>query len=429
MFTSFSTALSALNATSTAIDVVGNNLANLNTPGFKTSEVCFRDLVTQSLGAGLGETQVGFGTGTPLTVREFSQGAIQTSAGVLDAAIQGDGFFIVNDSQGTTLYTRAGNFQVDKNGNLMTDTGDYVQGWTTIDPNTGHVVTNGPIGNIVVPVGSLKAPAATSLFTIDCNLNSNAAPDTNTNANGTPDTSSDFSVPMRIYDSLGVSHVLTVSFEKTGANTWNYKVTIPGEDVGQQAGTAVDLGADGSLTFGQDGKLPSGISPIQINITGLADGAADISDLSWNLYNPDGSGKITQYGQPSSSSASAQNGSGAAQLVHVGLADGGGILAQYSDGEQVVVGQVAMASIRNPDTLIAEGNNTFQLSARTANPSIGVPGTGGRGTIVGGAVEASTVDIATEFTNLIVYQRGYEANAHVVTTADTLSQDTINLIH
>src|SRR5579871_4911602 len=140
MFTSFSTALSALSATSTAIDVVGNNLANLNTPGFKTSQVVFRDLVTQSLGAGLGETQVGFGTGQPLTVREFSQGAIQTSSGLLDAAIQGDGFFVVQDASGQDLYTRAGNFQTDTSGNLKTDTGDMVQGWTA-DPTTGLVDT------------------------------------------------------------------------------------------------------------------------------------------------------------------------------------------------------------------------------------------------------------------------------------------------
>src|SRR3954449_7189788 len=129
MFTSFSTALSALNATSTAIDVVGNNLANLNTPGFKTSQVCFRDLVTQSLGAGLGETQVGFGTGRPLTIRQFSQGAIQASTGLLDAAIQGDGFFVIKNAQNNVVYTRAGNLQVDLSGNLLNNTGERVQGW------------------------------------------------------------------------------------------------------------------------------------------------------------------------------------------------------------------------------------------------------------------------------------------------------------
>lgn len=422
MFTSFSTALSALSADSTAIDVVGNNLANLNTPGFKTSQVCFRDLVTESLGAGLGETQVGFGTGRPLTVRQFSQGSIQTSSGLLDAAIQGDGFFVVQNDSGELLYTRAGNFQTDKAGNLLTDTGARVQGWTTIDPNTGEVDTNGNISNIVVPVGSLKPPIATTGFTVDLNLNSDAAADTTSN----------FTNAITVYDSLGASHVLTLNFSKAGANSWNYQVTMPGGEVGGgTAGTAFPIsGASGTLTFDTNGQLtsPASGSPIVFTIPGLTDGAADMS-LSWDPYNSSGKGRITQFGQPSSPSAQAQNGSAAAQLAHVGLADGGAILAEYTDGTQVVVGQVAMAEIRNPATLIAAGNNAFQVSALTANPSIGTPGTGGRGTIQGGATEASTVDIATEFTNLIVYQRAYEANAHVVTTADTLSQDTINLIH
>ncbi len=422
MFTSFSTALSALNADSTAIDVVGNNLANLNTPGFKTSEVCFRDLVTESLGAGLGETQVGFGTGQPLTVREFSQGAIQTSSGVLDAAIQGDGFFVVQDSSGQTMYTRAGNFQTDTSGNLLTDTGDKVQGWTTIDPTTGAVDTNGNVGNIVVPVGSLKPPVASTSITDDLNLNSDAA------ADGT----SAFTTPITVYDSLGSSHVLALDFQKTAANTWSYQVTMSGDEIsGGTAGTPFPIsGASGSMTFDSTGQLtsPANGSPIAFTIPGLTDGASDMN-LSWNPYTSTGAGRITQFGQPSSSSASSQDGSASAQLSHVGLATGGTILAEYTDGTQVVVGQVALASVRNPSTLIAAGNNNFMLSALTANPSIGVPGTGGRGTIQGGAVEASTVDIATEFTNLIVYQRAYEANAHVVTTADTLSQDTINLIH
>jgi len=421
MFTSFSTALSALSATSTAIDVVGNNLANMNTPGFKTSAVAFRDLVTQSLGAGLGETQVGFGTGLPLTIRQFTQGAIQTSSGLLDAAIQGDGFFVVSDQNGNTLYTRSGNFQVDKSGNLLTDTGQKVQGWTTINPATQAVDTNGPLGNIVVPVGSLNAPTATTQFTCDLNLNSAA----------TADTTSDFSTPMTVYDSLGNSHVLTLNFEKTGANQWSYNVTIPGEDVsGGTLGTPFPIsGASGTFTFDSSGNLtgPAVGSPITFGITSLADGAADMN-LSWNPYTSTGAARITQFAQPSAPSASSQNGSPAAQLVHVGLANGGGVLAQYSNGHQLIVGQVAIASIRNADTLIAQGNNNFQLSALTANPSIGVPGTGGRGLIVGGSIEASTVDIATEFTNLITYQRAYEANGKVVTSADQLSQDTINLI-
>ena len=422
MFTSFSTALSALSATSTAIDVVGNNLANLNSPGFKTSQVVFRDLVTQSLGAGLGETQVGFGTGQPLTVRQFTQGAIQTTSGLLDASVQGDGFFVIKDEAGNTQYTRAGNFQADKSGNLLTDTGQRVQGWTTINSTTGAVDTNGPIGSILVPVGELKPPTTTTRFTLDLNLNSAAA----------ADASSAFSTAITAYDSLGTSHVLTVDFVKSGPNEWSYQVNIPGDDVtGGTAGTPFPIdGASGTIKFDSNGKLsdPAVDSPIQLSITGLTDGAGDMA-VEWDLYTGVGTGRITQFGQKSAASASMQNGSSAAQLVHVGLADGGQILAQYSNGDQVVVGQLALASIRNPDTLIAAGNNNFALSARTATPSIGVPGTGGRGTIVGGSIEASTVDIAREFTNLIVYQRGYEANSRVISTADQLSQDTINLIH
>src|SRR5689334_4626385 len=324
MFTSFSTALSALSANSTAIDVVGNNLANLNSPGFKTSQVVFRDLVTQSLGAGLGETQVGFGTGQPLTVRQFTQGAIQTTSGLLDASVQGDGFFVITDEAGNTEYTRAGNFQADKYGNLLTGTGQRVQGWTTINSTTGAVDTNGPVGNIIVPVGELKAPTPTTQFTLDLNLDSSAA----------ADATSAFSTAITSYDSLGTSHVLTVDFVKTGANEWSYQVSIPGEEV--TAGTAgtpyAITGASGTLTFDANGKLtdPAAGSPIEFDIAGLADGASDMS-LNWDPYTAAGAGRITQFGQKSAASASSQNGSSAAQLVHVGLADGGRILAQYSN--------------------------------------------------------------------------------------------------
>src|ERR1039458_4170815 len=197
MFTSFSTALSALDATSTAIDVVGNNLANLNTPGFKDSTTYFRDLVTESLGAGLGETQVGFGTGTPMTIRHFTQGAIQSSTGVLDAAI-------------------------------------------------GSVNTKMASSNIVVPVGGVKQPTATTNMTLDFNLNSAAA----------ADATSDHSETIKVYDTLGTSHTLTVNLEKTGANQWSYAVTMPGEDLaGGTAGTPTAIsGASGTLTFGTDRK-------------------------------------------------------------------------------------------------------------------------------------------------------------------------------
>jgi flagellar hook protein FlgE len=418
MFTSFSTALSALNATSTAIDVVGNNLANMNSTGFKGSDMSFSDLVTQSIGAGLGTTQVGFGTATPLTVADFSQGAIQTTDGLLDGAISGSGFFVVQDpSSGNTEYTRAGNFQTDANGNLMTANGDFVQGWTAINPANGQVDTNGPVSNIVIPVGSLEAPVATTTVTADLNLNSAA------NADNT----STFSTPVTIYDSLGTSHVLTLSFTKTAANTWTYTATLPPNDLVDPTTAQV---ATGNLVFDSDGSLDltQTTTPVTFQMPALADGATSGNTITWNLTDPNGNGSITQFDQPSASSSSTQDGQAAAELVNVGLGNGGTILAQYSDGQQVTVGQVALASIRNPDSLVAIGNNNFMLSQASATPNIGVAGTGGRGSIEGGALEASNVDIATEFTNLIVYQRSYEASGKVVTTADQLSEDTINLI-
>ena len=412
MFTSFSTALSALGAHSTAVDVVGNNLANLNTPGFKASVVSFYDLVTQSLGAGLGETQVGFGVARPITLRQFSQGAIQSSAGPLDAAIQGDGFLVLRSKANATIYGRGGNLQVDRNGSLLTATGERVQGWAS---QTGVINTNLPVGDITVPVGSLRPATSTSQITFDMNLNARAT------AGPPPDT---FSSSMETYDSLGVSHIVTIQMTKTAnAGEWSYSYSVPDADVSTPVAPVT-----GTVTFGPNGVLtnPPATGPFPtLSISGLNSGAAPM-DVTWNMFNGD-TPRLTQFAQPSAISALGQNGSPAAQLVRVGLGDGGVMLAQYSNGEQVVVGQLAMASIRNPESLISVGNNSYQLSARSATPAVGTPGTGGRGTIIGGAVENSTVDIAKEFTNLIVLQRGYQANTRVITTVDEISQETINL--
>ncbi|MFN0102132.1 MAG: flagellar hook protein FlgE [Bryobacteraceae bacterium] len=412
MYTSFSTALSALNAHATAIDVVGNNLANLNTPGFKASVASFYDLVTQSAGAGMGETQVGFGVARPLTIRQFSQGAIQTSNGPLDAAIQGDGFLVMRTPAGATVYGRGGNLQVDKNGVLMTATGERVQGWMGAN---GVVNTTGPIGDITNPTGALRAAKATETFSFDLNLNAAAT------AGPPADT---FSSALEVYDTLGISHIVTVDFTKTAnSGEWSYAVSIPDSDV-----TSPVTPVTGTINFDSSGRLvnPTAAGPFPaLAVTGLASGAADMN-LTWNLYNG-ATPRLTQFAQPSAPSANAQDGNPAANFLRVGLGDSGKIFAQYSDGQQVQVGQLAMASVRNPESLLSVGNNSYQVSGRSATPAIGLPGTGGRGTIMGGAIENSTVDIAREFTNLIVLQRGYQANSRVITTVDEISQETINL--
>ncbi len=412
MLSSFSTALSALTADETAINVVGNNLANLNTPGFKNTVVSFSDLVTQSLGSGSGETQVGGGVGTPITLNQFSQGAIQSTNGPLDAAIQGDGFFIVQGPNNATEYTRGGNFQVNSAGTLETATGQPVQGWTA---SGGILNTNGPLSPITVPTGTLTAPIATTTSSVSLNLNATA-----TVANGS------FSTSVTTYDSLGTSHVVTYTFTPTGTpNQWNFSATIPAADA-----TTVTP-ATGTLTFDTNGNLisplPTDPQPV-ITATGMTDGSSDMS-ITWNLYNGQNgtTPTITQFAQASATNAVTQDGAASANLSSVSLGTGGQVIALYDNGQQVVVGQMAMASIRNPDSLIGAGNNNYLASGTTALPAIGIPGTGGRGTVLGQSVESSTVDMATEFTNLIVYQRSYEASAHVVTTVDQMSQDTINL--
>jgi len=415
MFTSFSTALSALSAMSTAIDVTGNNLANLNTIAFKASDVSFHDLVTQSIGAGLENAQVGFGVGTPTTEALFTQGAIQTTGGALDAAIQGDGFFLIQGPDGGTEYTRAGNFQTDSSGNLETATGQQVQGWTQTN---GVLDTNAPPSNITIPTGTVQPPVVTQNISFSLNLNAAA---TAGSANGT------FATSVTIYDSLGVSHVVTATFteDPTVAGQWDYSLSIPNADLANPPGTPLT----GAINFNSSGVLinpAQGAASPQLAITGLADGAADMT-VNWNLYNgttPD----ITQFAQDSSVSAVTQDGSPAAQLTTVAISTNGAVLAQFSNGQQTVVGQLAMATIRNPDSLIAAGDNNYELSSASALPAVGLPGTGGRGTVEGGAVESSTVDIATEFTNLITYQRGYEANSKIVNATDEISQDTISLI-
>ena len=412
---SFSTALSALSAFSTAIDVTGNNLSNLDTIGFKASAVSFHDLVTQSISAGLGSTQVGFGVGTPTTAALFTQGALQTTGGTLDAAIQGDGFFVIQGPDNSIEYTRAGNFQTDENGDLETATGQAVQGWTQVG---GVLNTNAPPSNITIPTGIVQPPVVTQNFTFDMNLNAAATPGT---ATGT------FATSVTVYDSLGDSHVVTATFtqDPTTAGQWDYSISIPDSDVSSPPATPLT----GSINFSSSGVLttPAATDPEpQLQITGLADGAADMT-LNWNLYNGTTS-RLTQFAQPSSVSAVSQDGSAAAQLTQVAIAVGGQILAQFSNGQQTVVGQLAMATVRNPDSLLASGNNNYQLSALSALPAVGLPGTGGRGTVVGGSVESSTVNVATEFTNLITYQRGYEANSKVINAVDELSQDTIGLI-
>jgi flagellar hook protein FlgE len=413
---SFSIALSGLTADSAALDVVGNNLANLNTTGFKDTTVSFYDLLQQSVAGG--STQIGGGVSAPQTEALFTQGSIQTTGGNYDAAINGNGFFVVQDQSGNTLYTRAGNFQLNANGDLVTATGQYVQGWSA---QNGVVNTSGAIGDISIPSNALQTPSASQNMSLSVNLNAAGVV-------GQP--SGSFSTSINVVDSLGETQTLTVNFTETAPGSWNYEVDIPGAALTSGTAGTPSAVANGTLTFDANGNLTSPTAPAQvpIAITGLADGANDMN-INWNLATIGGTGTplITQYAATSAVSASTQDGVAASQVTQVSIANGGAITAQFSDGNSVVVGQLALASVSNPDSLITVGQNNYSVGADTATPVIGVPNTGTLGTVEGGALEASTVDIATEFTNLIVYQNSYEANSKVISTLDQMTQNLLNL--
>lgn len=416
MATALSNALSGLQANSQAINVVSGNLANMNTYGYKANDVSFEELVSQNSAAS-GNSNLTGGSVVPLSNQTFAQGSVTTTGGAYDAAIQGNGFFVVQNQQGQQAFTRAGNFTLDATGHLLTQSGDYVDGWNGVN---GVVNTNSPLSNIVLPVAGLRAPTTTTEFSLNLNLNAGAAVGT---------TDATFSSPMQVVDSQGQTHVLTVTYTETAPGTWGYNITIPSADLTGASGTTTSLGT-GSLTFDPSGNLsspPAGAGAIPIPVTGLANGAANMN-LTWNLYDANGVPQITQYDQASANLASTQNGTQAGQLTSISIGNNGELTAKYSNGDNVAVAQLAVASILNPGSMQDLGSNTFGVTSATAVPAIGTPGSGSRGTVTGGALESSTVDIATEFTNLLVYERGYQANSKVVTTEDQVIQATLGLI-
>jgi flagellar hook protein FlgE len=417
MFPAFSIALSALDANSTAIDVVGNNLANLNTTGYKDTTVNFSDLISQSLGVGgTSSSQVGMGVGPVSTVANYIQGTVTNTQGPTDAAIEGSGFFVVQNASNQTLYTRDGSFQVDGNGNLVTATGEKVQGWNAVN---GVVNANGPVSNLSVPLGTTVPATATTTMSVNVNLNASVA---------TTDPGAVFAAPIQVVDSQGATHTLTATFTKTATNSWSYAVTIPAADLSSGGTTTL---TSGKLTFDANGNITSpaaSTDPQTVKVTGLADGAADLN-IGWNLHDSSGNSLITQLAEASSVGAIKQNGEPAGQIVSVSLQNGGIVMADYSNGQQSVVGQLAVASIPNPESLTSVGNNNLETTFTTGSVSVGAPGTTGRGQIVAGALESSTVDIASEFTKLLTYERSYQAASRVITASDQLMQETVNLIH
>ncbi len=414
---SFSQGLSGLSANAVYLDTIGNNLANINTIGYKASAVSFMDLVSQTIGGtSSNPMQVGLGVTTGSISPIFSQGAIENTREATNAAIQGNGFFVVNDGSGNA-YTRAGNFSFDSDGALVTPDGYKVQGWTATNA-AGDIDTTGSLTDIIIPPGVLRQPTATSSMSTVTNLDSDAA---------VADTYTD---SVQIVDSLGASHVATILYTKTAASTWSYEITVPATEATGTAGTTagtVRIGAVGSLTFNGAGAMTAPIADVTLTgPTTWADGAT-VSSITWDLINADGDPTITSFAAASATSSKTQNGSAAGMIDNISIKANGSIVATLGAGQTVTVGQLALASFNNPKGLVKLGSSRYGESQSAGIANIGVAGTGGRGSLIGSALEQSNVDIAQEFTRMILAQRGYQANSKTITTSDELLLETLNL--
>jgi flagellar hook protein FlgE len=417
---SFSAGLSGLNANSTYLSVIGNNLANINTVGFKTSSVSFADLVSQSVGGpSINPMQVGLGVATGSISPVFAQGSIENSREATSVAIQGSGFFSVRDADsGTVSYTRAGNFSFDNAGTLITPDGFRVQGYSQVNPATGAIITTQAPADIVIPPGVLRAPTATTTARAQTNLNPNQAIDP---------ANPEFTTSVQIYDSLGSPHVLTIDFNRTGAGAWTYTVTVPQVDVTGTAGAPVTL-TSGNLTFNGAGQLTAPAADITIPGPATWANGATPNAINWDVVPAAGQSPIlTSYNAPSATASIAQNGSAAGQVDYVAINSSGEIVATFGAGQTVVVGQLALATFNNPKGLIKQGSNRYAETQAAGLPNVGTAGTGGRGGIIGNALESSNVDIAQEFTQMILAQRGYQANSRSITVADEILVETLQM--
>lgn len=440
----FSIPLSGLAAESTALSAIANNLANLNTVGYKDARTLFRDLFYQNLGTtGAGDPiQLGSGVAVGSLQTNFTGNNVESTGVKTHVAISGDGFFVVGKN-GNYQYTRAGNFHVGDDGLLTTEGGQYVMGYPAIN---GTVSTEA-LSPLQLGSGQMSPAVATTKIQLKANLDATAE---------VGSTAGSFSSPVNVYDSLGGSHILNATFTKTAANDWNYQITIPTSDLNTTPpadGTSLPANtvvASGSLSFDGNGKLLSQtgsdgtsyfsidetgnpvISPASISITGLKSGASDLN-IEWDIANPQawsaGGTNSAMIGQIASESEATPdpNGYGAGSLLDFAIGQDGRIEGSFSNGTSMVLGQMCLANFANTQGLSRSGDSNFAATLASGSASYGVPESGGRGSLAGGFLEMSNVDIASEFAAMITAQRGFQANARAVTTFDDIAQETINL--
>jgi flagellar hook protein FlgE len=399
------TAIGALSSHQIFMDVVADNLANVNTTAFKSNRVNFLSQFAQRLQAGssptadlggINPTQVGLGVRLGAISANLTQGTLQETGRMTDIAIQGDGFFIFRDGT-SQFYSRDGAIDMDSEGYLVNvSTGMRLQGWTA-SGSAAAINTGAAPGDLQIPLNSTLAQATTGAI-LQGNLNSMAA----------SGSAGAFTTTMGVYDSLGVLHNVSVTFTQTTPGNWNW---VASGSAGNQVGT-------GAITFDTNGQFVSGTG--SINMAGSPGAAPIATTLDFS--------NLTQLATASDVSLASQNGLAAGALSGFSvISSTGELYGVYSNGLQQRLGQLALATFTNPAGLERLGQNMYGLGLNSGTPSIGVAGVGGRGTLVSGYLEASNVDMAQEFTSMILAQRGFQASSRVISTSDEMLQELVNL--
>ncbi|WP_433210069.1 flagellar hook protein FlgE [Dactylosporangium sp. CS-047395] len=405
MLRSLFSGISGLRAHQQMLDVTSNNIANVNTVGYKASQTVFADTLSQMMRAagapqpeigGTNPAQVGLGVRMAAINTVFTQGSAQTTGRPTDVMISGDGFFVVN-SVNEQLYTRAGAFNFDAEGKLVTPTGAAVQGWPAVN---GVVNSNAPIGDIRLPMGTLIAPTATDTVVVAGNLPANATdPSTITRS-------------IKTYDVTGNTVTLTETFNFTGG-AWSLTLSDGTNQVGP---TALTFGTNGQIT-GPTFTDKNGATKVGIMYDPMGTGAGIGVDLAG----------LTEYTGNTTVQPLSQNGAPAATLQSFSINPDGQLVGVFSNGNKQTIAQLGLANFNNPPGLEKVGDSLYRFTVNSGLAQIGSPGTGGLGTLQAGAVEMSNVDLAQEFTNLIVAQRGFQANSKVISTSDDVLQELVNL--
>ncbi len=403
---SFNTALSGLNAASEDLRVTGNNIANAGTTGFKQSRAEFADVFATAY-SGISRTAIGTGVKLADVSQQFTQGNIENTGNNLDLGISGKGFFVLDDG-GARSYTRAGAFQIDRDGYVVNPDGKRLQSYPVLDSAAGTFET-GTLSDLRL-ASTDAPPQATSSVEASFNLSStaddlSAVPFDPADAN-----SYNYSTPLTLYDSLGQPHVSTLYFRNTGALSWDANLTVDGNQVG---------GAQ-PLSFAGDGTLVSPTSPVSFGQYSPTNGANPL-DVNFDFS------KATEYGSQNTVSSLSQNGFASGRLTGVDIDQQGAAFARFTNGQSLALGQVAIASFANPQGLQQTGNNAWVDTYAAGEPTLGAAGNGDLGTIQSGGLEASNVDIAAQLVNLITAQRNFQANAQVISTSDSVTQTIINI--